>query len=104
MSFVVQYYHARVRAEIEGWPVGILASYAHLVGLLMELGPDLRMPHSRAMGNGLFELRPRGREEETERSRAGSGGCPHADERGAAWLISSIDLSLMTMMRCSRRP
>ncbi len=27
----------------------------------MEFGPALRMPHSRAMGGGLFELRPRGR-------------------------------------------
>lgn len=27
----------------------------------MEFGPNLRMPHSRAMGDGLFELRPRGR-------------------------------------------
>jgi phage-related protein len=30
--------------------------------LLIEFGPDLRMPHSRTMGGGLFELRPRGRE------------------------------------------
>jgi len=29
---------------------------------LIEFGPSLRMPHSRAMGGGLFELRPRGRE------------------------------------------
>jgi phage-related protein len=28
----------------------------------MEFGPALRMPHSRALGDGLFELRPRGRE------------------------------------------
>jgi phage-related protein len=28
----------------------------------MEFGPNLRMPHSRAMGGGLFELRPRGQE------------------------------------------
>lgn len=28
----------------------------------MEFGPNLRMPHSRAMGGGLFELRPRGSE------------------------------------------
>jgi phage-related protein len=42
--------------------VGILADYARLVELLMEFGPDLGMPHSRAMGGGLFELRPRGRE------------------------------------------
>ncbi|WP_232291248.1 type II toxin-antitoxin system RelE/ParE family toxin [Burkholderia ubonensis] len=25
---------------------------------MQEFGADLRMPHSRAMGNGLFELRP----------------------------------------------
>ena len=28
----------------------------------MDFCPDLRIPHSRAMGGGLFELRPRGRE------------------------------------------
>jgi phage-related protein len=28
----------------------------------MEFGPNLRMPHSRAMGSGLFELRPKGKE------------------------------------------
>ena len=29
----------------------------------MAFGPNLPMPHSRAMGGGLFELRPRGRED-----------------------------------------
>lgn len=48
--------------EIESWPVGIVADYARLVELLMEFGPGLMMPHSRPMGDGLFELRPRGRE------------------------------------------
>jgi phage-related protein len=48
--------------EIESWPVGILADYARLVGLLIEFGPRLHMPHSRAMGGGLFEVRPRGHE------------------------------------------
>jgi phage-related protein len=43
-------------------PDDILADYARLVELLMEFGPNLRMPHSRAMGDSLFELRPRGRE------------------------------------------
>jgi phage-related protein len=27
----------------------------------MDYGPNLRMPHSRAMGNGLFEMRPKGK-------------------------------------------
>lgn len=62
MPYSVDYFNARVRTEIERWPVGILADYARLVELLMEFGPDLRMPHSRSMGDGLFELRPRGRE------------------------------------------
>ena len=62
MSYTVEYFNPRVKAEIESWPDGILADYARLVELLMEFGPDLRMPHSRALGGGLFELRPRGRE------------------------------------------
>lgn len=62
MSYSIEYFHPRVQAEVESWPVGILADYARLVELLMEFGPNLRMPHSRAMGKGLFELRPRGRE------------------------------------------
>ena len=62
MPYEVEYFHRRVEAEIEGWPVGILADYARLAELLIEFGPDLKMPHSKAMGKGLFELRPRGRE------------------------------------------
>ncbi len=62
MSYAVEYFNQRVFDEIESWPVGVLAHYARLVDLLMEFGPDLRMPHSRALGAGLFELRPRGRD------------------------------------------
>lgn len=62
MPYTIEYFHPRVKTEIEGWPAGILAGYARMVELLMEFGPGLRMPHSRAMGGGLFELRPRGRE------------------------------------------
>jgi len=62
LSYSITYFHSRVKAEIESWPDGILADYARIVELLMEFGPNLRMPHSRAMGGGLFELRPRGRE------------------------------------------
>ena len=62
MPYSIDYFHLKVKEEIESWPVGILADYARLVELLIEFGPSLRMPHSRAMGGGLFELRPRGRE------------------------------------------
>lgn len=61
MAFDLAYFHDRVLAEIESWPVDVLADYARLVELLVEYGPNLRLPHSRALGDGLFELRPHGR-------------------------------------------
>jgi phage-related protein len=61
VPYQISYFHPRVLAEIEAWPVDVLADYARLVELLAVYGPSLRLPHSRAMGEGLFELRPRGR-------------------------------------------
>ena len=62
MAWTIDYYSEDVRLEIDALPVGIRASYTRLTELLEEFGLELRMPHSRAMGGGLFELRPRGRE------------------------------------------
>ena len=62
MHWTIGYYSEQVRQEIDSLPVGIRVSYARLTELLEEFGLELRMPHSRAMGDGLFELRPRGRE------------------------------------------
>lgn len=61
MAFEIEYFHERVLEEIESWPVDVLADYARLIELLAKHGPSLRLPHSRAFGDGLFELRPRGR-------------------------------------------
>ena len=61
MRFSINYFHPKVLAEIESWPADILADYARIVELLAEHGPNLRLPHSRAFGEGLFELRPKGR-------------------------------------------
>jgi len=58
MNYAIEYFHSRVKTEIENWPDGILSDYAGITELLMEFGPNLRMPHSRAMGGGLFELSP----------------------------------------------
>lgn len=56
MLYSIEYFHPRVRSEIEIWPAGVLADYTRILELLMEFGPDVRMPHSRALGGGLFEL------------------------------------------------
>ena len=61
MAFEIEYFHGRVLAEVESWPVDVVADYARLVELLAEHGPSLRLPYSRSFGGGLFELRPRGR-------------------------------------------
>lgn len=58
----VHYFNRKVKTEIEAWPIGIYADFLRLVQLMERYGADLRMPHSRAMGQGLFELRCRGGE------------------------------------------
>lgn len=43
-------------------PAGILARYLHLTDLIIEFGPNLGMPHTRALKDKLFELRIKGKE------------------------------------------
>jgi phage-related protein len=56
------YYNAKVAALVEAWPVGIRAGYLRIIETMREHGPDLGMPHTRAMSGGLFEIRAKGRE------------------------------------------
>ena len=62
MNWSVNYFNERVQREITEWPVGIYADFLRLVSLMEDHGADLRLPHSRAMGEGLFELRCKGGE------------------------------------------
>lgn len=62
MAWSLNYYNAKVAAHIEAWPDGILASYDRIARMMLEHGPDLGLPHTRAMGGGLFEIRAKGRE------------------------------------------
>ena len=43
-------------------PRGLLARYLRYADRMEIYGPDLGMPHTRAMGDGLFELRIRASE------------------------------------------
>ena len=43
--------------EILDFPKGFLARYIRYTDRMEIYGPDLGMPHTRAMGDGLFELR-----------------------------------------------
>lgn len=61
-NWQISYYNVRVQREVLAMPSGILADYLRLTEAMAIYGADLRMPHSRAMGGGLFELRPKGPE------------------------------------------
>ena len=58
----ITYYNERVQRDVWAMPAGIVADYLRLTEAMKLYGADLRMPHSRAMGGGLFELRPKGSE------------------------------------------
>ncbi|MBF0142924.1 MAG: type II toxin-antitoxin system RelE/ParE family toxin [Magnetococcales bacterium] len=62
MNWEITYYSERVRDTVLDMPSGIQADYLRLTEVMRQHGVDLRMPHSRAMGSGLFELRPQGPE------------------------------------------
>lgn len=49
-------------AEIAALPLTLRARYFHLADRMEMHGPDLGMPHTRAMGGGLLEMRLKGRE------------------------------------------
>ncbi len=62
MNYTITYYNERGKQQVMALPAGILADYIHLTDLIQNHGANLHMPHSRAMGGGLFELRPKGKE------------------------------------------
>ena len=62
MSWMIVYYSAALQRELLALPATIQARYIHLTARMAVFGPDLGMPHTRAMGGGLFELRLKGAE------------------------------------------
>lgn len=60
--WTIAYYSLRVQEEIYNLPTGIGIRYLRMADMLMEFGPNLGMPHTKAMGDGLFELRVKGKE------------------------------------------
>ena len=57
MIWTITYYNDSVQEEILAMPSGFLGRYLRYTDRMEVYGPDLGMPHTRAMGDGLFELR-----------------------------------------------
>jgi phage-related protein len=62
MAWTIRYYSESVRRDIEAWPVGLRARYVRITERMQAFGPHLGMPYTRAMGEGLFEIRAKGPE------------------------------------------
>ena len=62
MAWAIEYYNESLEKAILSLPDGLLARYLRLSDLMLEFGPNLGMPHTRAMHNGLFELRLKSKE------------------------------------------
>jgi phage-related protein len=62
MSWTIEYPYQDVVQFVSKLPIGLSARYLHLTDLMLEFGANLGMPHTKAMSNGLFELRVKGKE------------------------------------------
>jgi phage-related protein len=57
VAWSATFFNDRVEAEILGFEPGFVARFIRYAERMELFGPDLGMPHTRAMGGGLFELR-----------------------------------------------
>ena len=57
MTWTVTFYSRKVEDEILALPAGFVARFVRYAERMQAFGPDLGMPHTRAMGDGLFERR-----------------------------------------------
>ncbi len=57
MDYHLSYFNESVEADFDTWPVGLRARFRALTIRMETYGPNLGMPHTRALGDGLFEIR-----------------------------------------------
>ncbi|MGZ8159868.1 MAG: type II toxin-antitoxin system RelE/ParE family toxin [Methylobacter sp.] len=62
MNYTITYYSADVQTEILALPKTLQARYIGLSARMMVHGANLGEPHTKALGDGLFELRLKGSE------------------------------------------
>jgi len=62
VAYTITYYSDAVQAEILDLPDTLAARYILLTRRMVALGPNLGEPHTKAFGDGLFELRLKGAE------------------------------------------
>jgi phage-related protein len=62
MDYTIAYYSESVQEQILDLPDTLAARYIFLTRRMVAIGPNLGEPHTKAFGDGLFELRLKGAE------------------------------------------
>jgi len=62
VDYTINYYSDAVQEQIMELPDTLAARYIVLTRRMIALGPNIGEPHTKAFGNGLFELRLKGAE------------------------------------------
>ena len=62
MKYTISFYNSTVQQEIAGWPTGIYAKFVRIAEQIEKSGPNLGAPYTKAFGDGLFEIRAKGKE------------------------------------------
>ncbi len=60
--YTIDYYSEKIESDVLQLPGTIQAKYWRFLDVMQEFGPNLGLPHTKPMGNGLFEMRLKGAE------------------------------------------
>lgn len=62
MAWNIRYHSDKLQSALLDLPPGLLSRNVHCTDWMLIFGPDLGMPHTRALGQGLYELRLKSKE------------------------------------------
>lgn len=62
MKWTIHYYNQSVKEDSRDLPISIKAKFEAIMDKMIECGPDIGLPFTKAMGKGLFEIRAKAQE------------------------------------------
>ena len=62
MGWDVEFYNTDLYNDLMKWPGSIKGHFIRIVKMIEQYGANLGMPYTRSMGDGLFEIRAKGKD------------------------------------------